>query len=123
MAKITRAACLLLLLSLLGCHPDEPEAVQRAQQERIHQKQMTTDQASLLFAEQELALANAKAAAAQAAGAPQNSDPEQSATFHIQQAKLRLALDRDQQQLDRDFDEWKALGTMLRARQSHEGHS
>lgn len=124
MSSVVKATgSLLLLLNLLGCHQDEPEAVRSAQQERSHQKQLYSDEASLLWAQQELALANAKAASASRTGAPVDTRAQQAATYHVQQAQLQLNVDQDIQKTDEDERKLKTFTTMLEQLQPGGGRS
>lgn len=122
MADKRRAVLSLLLLGLMGCHQDEPEAIERAKQEHFHAKQMFTDRASLLFAEQEVGLADAKAAVARSSGPPLSAAAEQAASNHLQQARLQLKLDVDNLQIDEDLERAKSFARQLAGPHASEGH-
>ena len=105
MLDMTKVAGSLLLLGFLGCHQDEPESVQRAKQKRYHEKLLFSDRASLLYAQQELGLAEKKAAAARLSG-----------------AALDVKLDADDLQTDEDLERWKSFNRVLAESQSQGEH-
>lgn len=125
MADKKRAIVSLLLLGLvglLGCHQDEPEAVELAKREHFHAKQLFTDRASLLYAQQELGLADAKGAKPRSVGLPADEEAKQAANHHLQQARLQLKIDADYRQLDEDQEKLSSFARMLTGPQSHEDH-
>lgn len=105
----------MLLLCLTGCRYEEPEEVVRAKQAQYNAKELYTDHASIIFAQQELDLARSKAAA----GAPEDA-AEKAAVLHQQLAAMQLQLDTDNSNFERDLKKIKSFSEQIQASRPQE---
>lgn len=76
--------------------------------EEMVTKRLQSDRAGLIFAQQEVALAQAQAASARSLGEPVSPRASEAAQLHQRAARFMLKLDEEHAQVVRDMGLWKS---------------